>query len=473
MATLPPASREKRGAAALLLLLLSSARLAGAQTCGTAPALSVVSLTALDGSLSIAWSPLAGAGVFGYSVALVAVGLPPDAPSFGACSAPRSVTRTVAPDVNSTTFLGIVAQATYSVTVAPLLGASAAAAAPCAASASAAATVVAARATLPTFDAPALWVDAEAFPTLGGAAGGVQQKLSAQLPDATGQWWLKLYGTTPATTTVALLPRAPMRGAKALSFSGGSNDFLVPNSTSGTQASAADNRAFGWTTDADNTLTLVAAFQSSSTGVGGMVAGKGAYPYFSDSGWSKYLPPPPPFHAPLRVLTATAVATSLADLMDYTNYMGMHAEFTSGNSGVSTKRLPPCPPGTVSPVTSGCSPRVDMAMNYSAQNYQPSEAGVITTFDLYTNNATTNNSMTLDACLGVTAGSAYDECNNPSVGVSPFYNPWWSHIIQDTDVTLSMAGLFNNNVTWPKGYPLMTQGNKFACTPKPNPAHRP
>ena len=152
------------------------------------------------------------------------------------------------------------------------------------ASASAASTVVAQRATLPTFDAPAIWVDAESFPTLGSAAGGAQQKVSAQLPDATGKWWLKLYGTTPANTAISLMPRAPMRSAKALYFAGAtSTDFLVPNTTVGTQASAADNAAFGWTTDADNTLTLVAAFQSLSTGAGGFVLGKGAFPYFSDS----------------------------------------------------------------------------------------------------------------------------------------------------------------------------------------------
>jgi hypothetical protein len=266
-----------------LALLLLSARPADAQTCGAAPALSISSLSALDGQLSVAWAPLAGAGVFGYSVALVATGLPPDAPSFGACSAPRSVTRIVAPDVTAATFLGIVAQATYSVTVAPLLGASAAAAAPCVASASAAASVVAARATLPTADAPAFWVDAEAFPTMGGAAGGAQQKLTAQLPDATGQWWLKLFGTTtPATTSIALVPRGPTRGAKALFFNAVPGDFLVLNTTSGSTASAADNSAFGWTTDADNTLTLVAAFQSLPTGVGGFVMSHGGFPYFGD-----------------------------------------------------------------------------------------------------------------------------------------------------------------------------------------------
>ena len=85
--------------------------------------------------------------------------------------------------------------------------------------------------------------------------------------------------------------------------------------------------------------------------------------------------------------------------MDYTNYMGMHVELTSGNAGVATKRIAPCPPGVVSPAASGCAPRVDMAINYTAQIYQPSEAGVLMTFDLYRNNATTNNSLTLDACL--------------------------------------------------------------------------
>ena len=421
----------------LLALLLSGARPAAAQTCGSAPALALAKLAALDGVLNVSWAPLAGAGVFGYRVSVLSIGAPPDAPSFGACSAPRNVTRVVAPDVTSATFLGIVAQAQYSVSVAPLLGASAESAAPCDASASAAATVTAARARLPTFDAPTMWLDAESFPTLGGAAGGAQQKLTAQLPDATGQWWWKLYGTTPATTSIALLPRAPMRAAKAFSFSGTlANDFLVPNSTSGTQASAADNAAFGWTTDADNTLTVVAAFQSLPTGVGGFVMGKGGYPYFADSGWN---------------------------LMDYTNYMGLHAQLTTGNSGTSTKRIPSCPPGVANPNSPACAPRVDMAINYTAQDYQPSDAGVLTTFDLYRNNASfTNNSMLLDACLGVTTGSSYDECNNPGGEglVTPFYTPWWSHITQDADVDPNTAGL-ENVVTWPQGYPLNTRGNKF------------
>ena len=272
--------------APLLALLL--ARPAAAQTCGSAPALSISKIAAFDGVLNVSWGPAAGASVFGYRVAVLAVGAPPDAPSFGACSAPRSVTRVVAPDVTSASFLGIVALAQYSVSVAPLLGASAESAAPCDASASAAATVVAARATLPTFDAPTMWLDAESFPTLGGAAGGARQKVSAQLPDATGRWWWKLYGTTAATTNVALMPRAPMRAAKAFYFSGApANDFFVLNSTVGTQASADDNAAFGWTTDADNTLTVIAAFQSLPTGVGGFVMSKGAYPYFADSGWSE------------------------------------------------------------------------------------------------------------------------------------------------------------------------------------------
>ena len=104
-----------------------------------------------------------------------------------------------------------------------------------------------------------------------------------------------------------------------------------------------------------------------------------------------------------------------------------------------------------------------MAINYTAQDYQPSEAGVLTTFDLYRNNASfTNNSMVLDACLGLTTGSGYDECNNPGGEglVAPFYTPWWSHITQDADLDPNTASL-DNVVTWPQGYLLNTRGNKF------------
>jgi hypothetical protein len=282
-------------------LLSLAAAVARAQTCGSAPTVALSSLVAVDGTLTVQWAPYTNApDLAGFSVQVSALAAAPDGPSFGACSAPRSVSRLVAPDVTSATFLGLVAQATYSVSIAPVLGASTATAAPCAASASTPATFSPARAALPTYDAPAVWLDAESFPTMGGPAAGAQQLLTGQVPDATGKWFFKLYGSTLATTKISLMARAPMRGAKALYFSG-ATDFLVPNVTNSVQAGPTDNSAFGWATDADNTITLVAAHQSLPTRDGGFVVSKGAYPYFADSGWnmasyehSPHYPPTPP-----------------------------------------------------------------------------------------------------------------------------------------------------------------------------------
>jgi hypothetical protein len=273
----------------ICLVLSLVAAVTRAQTCGSAPAVVLSSLVAVDGTLTLQWAPYLGApDLAGFSVSVAALAAAPDAPSFGACSAPRSVSRLVAPDVTSATFLGLVAQATYSVSIAPLLGAPAA---PCAASASTPATFSPVRVTLPTFDAPAVWLDAESFPTMGGPAAGTQQLLTNQLPDATGKWWLKLYGSTFATTKIALVARAPMRGAKALSFSG-ATEFLVPNITSGVQAGAADNSIFGWSTDVDNTITLIAAHQSLPTrDGGGFVVSKGAQVHETNTTNSPAHPP--------------------------------------------------------------------------------------------------------------------------------------------------------------------------------------
>jgi hypothetical protein len=330
----------------------------------------------------------------------------PASSSFGQCGAPRTISRTVSFDVSYTVFY-VPFGVPYLVSVASSFSCGVAAAVTTLPTPISVVPV-----TLPTLDQPQLWFDAESFPLMSGS-----QTPTGPLSDSTGKWSFLTYNI-PSTTGIRLIPRAPGRSARAFQFQGVATDFLYLNGTTGSIAtanfasSAADTKAFGFAGDSNNDMTVFAAFQSTG---GGFVVSKGGYPYFSDAGWN---------------------------IADYSSYMGLHAEMTTG---AICKRCDP----TVSP-------RVDMAINYTSESYQPAVPGALTTFSLYRDRpAVTNNSMVLDACLGVTYGTAADECNNPGPGIVPTYNPWYPHIVEDQDLNPNPNQY--NNVTWPAGTQLMSQ----------------
>ena len=145
---------------------------------------------------------------------------------------------------------------------------------------------------------------------------------------------------------------------------------------------------------------------------GGFIVAKGGYSYYGDTGWH--------------------VVSGISNQ----GFMGMRAQMSTGAPDKRNAALP----------------RADNAINFTVQAYAPATPGVITTFEYYRPNATNNNSMQLDACLGVTTGTAADECSNPAPGVPPAYSPWFPKIFEDADL-----GPGSNTASWAPGLALMSQ----------------
>lgn len=281
-----PTVRLLAAAAALAAALAQSpSPPPGAPACASSPPTAVRVASASDGALVLSWGPPAGgtpATAFLVTLTPVPGGTPAppfNRPEWGVCAAPRALARLLGGDARGAAFRALVTGTAYTAVVtaqfacgaldAPAPGVSA--------------TI--APASLPTPDAPTFWLDAESFPRLPAATllGG------APIADVTGSWFMRTWKSNAGTppTTVKLSPRAGGRYARGLVFTGNAYDVLVPNTTAGAGtgataiASAADNAAFGFRTDADNTLTVFAAWQ----GGGGFVVSKGGYPYFGDAGW--------------------------------------------------------------------------------------------------------------------------------------------------------------------------------------------
>ena len=252
----------------LRLAVLAVALGAVVGQCPTAPTL--VAASGADGELTAVWAPAPAAPpATAYRVSVQLVSAPLPLAPFGACSAARSLARTVAGDVTAATF-SVVNGASYSVTVAAV-GTAECGTGP--ASAPLVAAVVAPR--LPTADLPALWLDAESLPTMSSLARNTTFNASHALPDVTRNWWFRLYGTTSATTKISLSPRSAARSHTALGFAAAANDFFVHNTPVGATSGAADTATFGWAAGAAaiNDLTIVVVFQSI---LGGYVVTKGA-----------------------------------------------------------------------------------------------------------------------------------------------------------------------------------------------------
>ena len=342
---------------------------AGSQCAPGAP--TSVAVVAADSMLAVSWQAPAGNGVVtNYTVrAVVASGATSPLSVFGPCSQPRNTSATVSGVHLFRVALPAVNGVAYSVTVA--------AAGPCGAgppSAPLAATVAPPR--LPVDTPPVLWLDARAFPACGAASARLA---AATLPDLANNAF-KLYATTPATTRIALLQRPGGRVGQALSFAGLGGDMFVPTTTAGAVSSASDKAKFGWKggADADNDMTIVAAFQSSEGFNGGSVISKGGYYFFGDSGWH--------------------VVSGISGR----GYMGMRAQMSSG---APVKRNPALP-------------RADMAIYFTSPQQSPAAPGILTTFEFYRPNATSNTTMQLDACKGVATGVVSDACSKLESGVS-------------------------------------------------------